>query len=49
MQDYDAETSLVVRTIRIQIVYIWQSVGNRLHRNAGCSKVGHVFCPNTNV
>jgi len=39
MQNYDAETSLVVRTIRIRIVYIWQTVGNRLRRNAGCSKV----------
>ena len=45
MQNYDAETSLVVRTIRIWIMYIWQTVGNRLHRNTGCSKVGHVLCP----
>jgi hypothetical protein len=48
MQNYDAETSLVVRTIRISVVFIWQTVGNRLHRNTGCSKVGHVLCPSIN-
>lgn len=48
MQNYDAETSLVVRTVRIWIVYIWQTVGSRLHRNTGCSKVGHVLCPSIN-